>query len=91
MPSTVQFNFTFTTTLLVAFIITLNSQVKRWRLTEVAEASKASQLAIGGVYTKLADPGFLQFPTLAPFFFFFCLFVFLGPHLWHMEVPRPGV
>ena len=27
------------------------------------------------------------------FFFFFCLlsFVFLGPHLWHMEVPRLGV
>ena len=25
------------------------------------------------------------------FIFFFCLFVFLGPHLWHMEVPRLGV
>ena len=25
------------------------------------------------------------------FFFFFGLFVFLGPYLWHMEVPRPGV
>ena len=24
-------------------------------------------------------------------FFFFGLFVFLGPHLWHMEVPRLGV
>ena len=25
-------------------------------------------------------------------FFFFCLsFVFLGPYLWHMEVPRLGV
>ena len=23
--------------------------------------------------------------------FFFGLFVFLGPHLWHMEAPRPGV
>ena len=23
--------------------------------------------------------------------FFVCLFVCLGPHLWHMEVPRPGV
>jgi len=22
---------------------------------------------------------------------FFCLFLFLGPHLWHMEVPRLGV
>ena len=22
---------------------------------------------------------------------FFFFFVFLGPHLWHMEVPRPGV
>ena len=21
----------------------------------------------------------------------FCLFVCLGPHQWHMEVPRPGV
>ena len=25
------------------------------------------------------------------FFFFFGHFVFLGPHLWHMEVPRLGV
>ena len=25
------------------------------------------------------------------FFFFFWSFVFLGPHLWHMEVPRLGV
>ena len=26
------------------------------------------------------------------FFFFFCLFLpFLGPLLWHMEVPMPGV
>ena len=24
-------------------------------------------------------------------FFFFFLFVFLGPHLWHIEVPRLGV
>ena len=23
--------------------------------------------------------------------FFLGLFVFLGPHLWHMEAPRPGV
>ena len=23
--------------------------------------------------------------------FFFCFFFFLGPRLWHMEVPRPGV
>ena len=21
----------------------------------------------------------------------FCFFFFLGPHLWHMKVPRPGV
>ena len=25
------------------------------------------------------------------FFFFFFFFVFLGPHWWHMEVPRLGV
>ena len=25
------------------------------------------------------------------FFFFFFSFVFLGPHWWHMEVPRLGV
>ena len=25
------------------------------------------------------------------FFFFFFFFWFLGPHLWHMDVPRPGV
>ena len=25
------------------------------------------------------------------FFLFFCFFVFLGPHLRHMEVPRLGV
>ena len=25
------------------------------------------------------------------FIYLFCLFVFLGPHLWHMEVPRLGV
>ena len=25
------------------------------------------------------------------FFFFFFFFVFLGPHPWHMEVPRQGV
>ena len=24
-------------------------------------------------------------------FFFFPPLPFLGPHLWHMEVPRPGV
>ena len=24
-------------------------------------------------------------------YFFLFLFVFLGPHLWHMEVPRLGV
>ena len=25
------------------------------------------------------------------FFFFFFFLLFLGPLLWHMEVPRPGV
>ena len=25
------------------------------------------------------------------FYFIFCLFVLLGPHPWHMEVPRLGV
>ena len=25
------------------------------------------------------------------FLFFFFFLVFLGPHLWHMEAPRPGV
>ena len=30
--------------------------------------------------------------SLSLSFFFFCLFVFfLGPHRWHMEVPRLGV
>ena len=24
-------------------------------------------------------------------FYIFFSFVFLGPHAWHMEVPRPGV
>lgn len=23
--------------------------------------------------------------------FWFCFFVFLGPHLWHMELPRLGM
>ena len=25
------------------------------------------------------------------FFFFFLSFVYLGPHLWHMDVPRLGI
>ena len=25
------------------------------------------------------------------FFFFFFFLAFLGPHLWHMEVPGPGI
>ena len=25
------------------------------------------------------------------FFVLFCFFIFLGPYLWHMEVPRLGV
>ena len=25
------------------------------------------------------------------FLFYFILFCFLGPHLWHMEIPRRGV
>ena len=25
------------------------------------------------------------------FYFYYFNFVFLGPHLWHMEVPRLGV
>ena len=29
--------------------------------------------------------------ALSFFFFFFGLFVFLGPHLWHVDVPRLGV
>ena len=34
-------------------------------------------------------PFFPCFLKLCSFFFFFCLI--LGPHLWHMEVPRLGV
>ena len=34
---------------------------------------------------------FFQVKTWAIFFFFFGLFVLLGPHLWHMEIPRLGV
>ena len=30
-------------------------------------------------------------PLIQIFFFFFRRLVFLGPHLWHMEVPRLGV
>ena len=29
--------------------------------------------------------------TNSQIFFFFCLFVLLGPHQWHIEVPRLGV
>ena len=32
-----------------------------------------------------------HFEIYRNFFFFFCLFVFLGPHAWHMEVPGIGV
>ena len=32
-----------------------------------------------------------EFITLAELAFFWGGVVFLGPHLWHMEVPRPGV
>ena len=30
-------------------------------------------------------------PELSFFWFFFFFFGFVGPHLWHMEVPRLGV
>ena len=37
----------------------------------------------------------LEYPKLCTcqekFFFFVCLFVFLGPHPWYMEAPRLGV
>ena len=34
--------------------------------------------------------GFLWVTVEYFFSFFFFLFVILGPHLWHMEVPRIG-
>ena len=37
---------------------------------------------------KLVFHFFFFFPV---FFFFFSFLVFLGPHLWHMGVPRLGV
>uniref|UniRef100_A0A4X1VQB1 Protein-L-isoaspartate(D-aspartate) O-methyltransferase n=1 Tax=Sus scrofa TaxID=9823 RepID=A0A4X1VQB1_PIG len=37
------------------------------------------------------NPSHSSDSTGSLFFFFFCLFVLLGPHLWHMEVPRLGV
>ena len=34
---------------------------------------------------------YMNFYVKQPNKFFFFFFVFLGPHLWHMEVPRLGV
>ena len=64
--TTVQLQFTLTTTPLVVFIIIIpNSQPKKWELREVAHISKASQLATGGAYTKPIDPG-TQAPCSSP-------------------------
>ena len=32
----------------------------------------------------------LRFLIYFRFYFVFCLFVLLGPHPWHVDVPRPG-
>ena len=47
--------------------------------------------AVGGKAATLEGPeGEEMFAEFFGFFFFFC-FCFLGPCLWHMEVPRLGV
>jgi len=47
--------------------------------------SPFSFLLLKGLLSSL-----LREPYL-PFFFFFFFFCFLGPYLWHMEVPRLGI
>ena len=44
---------------------------------------------ISSVTVLILCPGDWKRNSIYVFFFFFCL-VFLGPHLWHMEVPRLG-
>ena len=41
-----------------------------------------------GFVNHCATTGTPQFLFIYIYCFIFCLFIFLGPHLWHMEVPR---
>ena len=43
------------------------------------------------VFITLPHPELFHPPHSVMLFIFYLFFVFLGPHLWHMEVPRLGV
>ena len=56
----------------------LVSTVGRWGSTPLENSGKLHRLAVF-IYLLPSAPGSINFPF------------FLGPHLQHMEVPRPGV
>ena len=43
------------------------------------------------LHFTILDPDFLSREDIIIFHSSFVFFCFLGPHLWHMEVPRLGV
>ena len=47
----------------------------------------------GGYDTNICIPKYVHiiYPLILPFFFFLVFLPFLGPLLWHMEIPRLGI